>query len=204
MSSAMRIGYWQGSDQSQLPDPQALGLHPKVHVEHDRVGGNLFALDMKVMLREGHTVVAMLVEVTGLLAQVGQHPLIKIGAPSRHPGANFSLVADTRQVEYSNFHLVTSYGVAPLLRSPDCSRNRCRTVSGRYGDFQRREPTPRCAGLAAATGCIVSFQYSCGGRIRGAVNLNFAFGETHVQGGSHVDTTSSDLPGSGKARARRR
>ena len=99
--------------------------------------------------------------------------LVKIGAPSRHPGANFSLVADTRQVEYSNFHLVTSYGVAPLLRSPDCSRNRCRTVSGRYGDFQRREPTPRCAGLAAATGCIVSLQYSCGGRIRGAVNLKF-------------------------------
>src|SRR6476661_7464042 len=97
---------------------------------------------MKMMLGKRDPVVTVLVEITGLLAQVGQHPLVKVGAAARHPGAYLSLVADARQIEYSNFHLVTSYGVAPLLRSPDCSRNRCRTVSGRYGDSNGASPRP--------------------------------------------------------------
>jgi hypothetical protein len=85
-----------------------LRLHPEEHVEQDWVGGNLFALDMEMMLGKRDTVVAMLVEVTGLLAQVAQHPLIKIGTPARHSSAYLSLVADTWQVEHSNFHFVTS------------------------------------------------------------------------------------------------
>ena len=97
-----------GQDQSQLPDPQPLGLHPKEHVEQDRVGGNLFALDMEMMLGKRDPIVAVLVEVTGLLAQVGQHPLIKVGTPARHSSAYLGLVADARQVKYSNFHFVTS------------------------------------------------------------------------------------------------
>jgi hypothetical protein len=63
---------------------------------------------MEMMLGKRDTVIAMLVEVTGLFAQVAQHPLIKIGASARHSRAYLSLVADARQVEHSNFHFVTS------------------------------------------------------------------------------------------------
>jgi hypothetical protein len=63
---------------------------------------------MEMMFGERDSIVAMLVEVTGLLAQVAQHPLIKVGAPARHSSAYLSLVADAREVKYTNFHFVTS------------------------------------------------------------------------------------------------
>jgi hypothetical protein len=67
---------------------------------------------MEMMLSEGHAVVAVLVEVTGLLSQVAQHALVKIGAPACHSSTYLSLVADARQVKDANFHFVTSSVVA--------------------------------------------------------------------------------------------
>jgi hypothetical protein len=89
-----------------------LGLHPEEHVEHDRIGGNLFAFYVEMMFREGDPVVAVFVEVTGLFAQIGEHPLIKVSTPARHSSADLGLVANARQVKYSDFHFVTSFGNA--------------------------------------------------------------------------------------------
>src|SRR5271155_3639189 len=47
LGDADRILAWQ--NQSKLPDPDMLSLHPEKHVEHDRVGRNLFTFYMEVM-----------------------------------------------------------------------------------------------------------------------------------------------------------
>src|SRR6516225_2648327 len=97
-----------GQHETQLTHPDSLGLHRQEQVDQDRIGGDFLALYVKVMFRRGNAVIAMLVEVPRLLGEIGVHPLVKIRAPARHPSAYLSLVADARQVKYSDFHLVTS------------------------------------------------------------------------------------------------
>src|SRR5690348_16129830 len=152
--------------QTQLPNPQVPGLHSQKHVQQDRIGGNFLALDVEMMLGKCDSVVTVLVEVTGLFGQVCEHSLIKIGTPARHAGAYLDLVADTRQVKYSDFH---SSPRKQWISQSD-GQTLAQNATARYqekisfpkrailppaiGNWPAASAAPRCAGLAARTGCI--------------------------------------------------
>ena len=61
MSSATRIGFGRGQHDAELADTHALGVQAEVQIEQDRIGRDLVALDVEVVLGERARLVAELV-----------------------------------------------------------------------------------------------------------------------------------------------
>lgn len=113
-----------GQDQAALADAQVLRLHAEEEVEHDRVGRDFLALDMEVVLGERDAVVAVLVEVAGLLGEMAEHVLVEIGTAAGHALFELCLAADGRQVKDADFH---------ALLLPSCAAKNG-AAHGRGGD----------------------------------------------------------------------
>ena len=90
--------------ESQLTQADVLGLHAEIHVEQNGVGRNLFSLNMEVVLGEANAIIAVCVEILGLLSKIAQHTLIQIGPPTGHTFLKFRLIANGGKIENAKFH----------------------------------------------------------------------------------------------------
>ena len=97
--------------EAELPDADPFGLHRQVEVEHDRVGRDLEALDVEVVLGEADRVVAQRVARLGELAEVGQHLLVQLRTQPRHALLDVRARADRRKEEERDLHLTAPVSV---------------------------------------------------------------------------------------------
>ena len=102
---------------AQLPHPNSLRLHRQIQIEHDRVGRELEALDMEMVLGETDRVVTKRVARLGELAQIREHLLVQLGPQPRHPLLDILARAHRREEEEGNLHDALLSAAQPPVRS---------------------------------------------------------------------------------------
>ncbi len=71
-------------------------------------------LDVEVVLREADGIVAKLVREHGLLADLGEHAVVKLAPRPGHAGLDLRAITDDRQVEQGRLHAETLHRDAAL------------------------------------------------------------------------------------------
>ena len=93
-----------GEDQAELSQPDVLGLHAEIQVEHEGIGRNLFAFDMEVVFGKANAIVAVRIEILSLFGQIAQHALVQVCPPTSHTCLQLTLIANRGKIENTEFH----------------------------------------------------------------------------------------------------